>query len=328
MDRTRTVSLVAATAALGAATALTTAAGAGAQATAQACTPAGNIEAIIDDSGSMAGTDAGLLRVRGMKLFLANNEPKTLGAVEFGSDAARLFAPGSIKTFQHSFMIPSLDQRIRADNGSTDYNAAFLAAKFNNPAARARIFLTDGGHTDGEYLNGHRGGPPTYVVGFGTVTAGEDGNRLRQIAAETRGKSYLSIDATSLQPVFEEITAALNCQAVPKRFSDLFTRAGQVKKHSLTIPRGIRSVRFTVSWLNPNDSFDIGSFSVVRKGKVVAKSRVRKLRVTKRRGPSFVTLKVSGAQRGKLRFRVKAKKVTVPGIQAKVTTQATRSRAR
>lgn len=327
MDRTRPVALIAATAALGAATALSTAGGAGAQATAQACARANNVEAIIDDSGSMSVTDPGVLRVRGMKLFLANNEAKTLGAVEFGSDAARVFQPAGIGRFQ-AVMGALLDQRIKADNLSTDYNAAFAAAKVNNPAARARIFLTDGGHTDGVYLNGHRGGPPTYVVGFGSVTAGEDGNRLRQIATETGGKSYLQTDATTLQPVFEEITAALNCQAPPRSYADLFTRAGQAKRHSLTIPSGIRSVRFTLSWLNPSDSFDIGSFRLVRKGKVVAKARVRKLKLNKRRGQSFLTVKVSGVRRGKLRFRVKAKRITVPGVQAKLTTQATRNRGR
>lgn len=328
MDRTRTVSLTAATAALGVATALTTAGGAGAQSNAaQRCAPANNVEAIIDDSGSMSGTDFGLLRVRGLKLFLANNESKTLGAVEFGSDALPIFPPARIGTFQNQ-MGAALDARIRADNGSTDYNAAFAVAKAANPRAQARIFLTDGGHTDGGYLNGHRGGPPTYVVGFGSVTTGEDGNRLRQIAAETRGRAFLQTDSSALQPVFEEITAALNCQAAPRTYADLFTRAGQTKRHTLTIPRGTRSVRFTLSWLNPNDSFDIGSFRISRKGKVVAKSRVRKLRVRKRRGASFLTVKVSRVTRGKLRFRVKANRITLPGVQAKLTTQATRSRGR
>ena len=324
MDRTRTVSLTLATAALGVVTALSTAGGAGAQGT---CRVANNIEAIIDDSGSMRTTDFGLLRVRGMKLFLANNETKTLGAVEFGSDAARVFGPAVIGPLRTA-MEGLLDQRIRGDTNSTDYNAAFGVARIENPGAAARIFLTDGGHTDGPYLNGHRGGPPTYVVGFGSVTAGEDGNRLRQIAGETGGKVYLQTDASDLQGVFEEIAAALNCQAVPKRFADTFTRVGQSKRRSLTIPRGTRSVRFTLSWLNPADSFDVGSFRITRKGKLVAKSRVRKLKLTRRRGLSFQTVKVSRLTRGKLTFRLKASKLAFPGAQVKLTTQATRSRSR
>jgi hypothetical protein len=328
MDRTRAVSLTAATVALGVATALASAGGAGAQATKSACTVRNNIEVIVDDSGSMSFTDAALLRVRGLKLFLANNEPKTLGAIEFGTSAFRLFQPAKIGSFRTQ-MEAVLDQRVHADNISTDYNAAFALAKTENPGATARIFLTDGGHTAGTYLNGHRGGPPTYVVGFGSVTTGPDGNRLRQIAGDTGGKAYLQTDNTSLQSVFEEITAALNCQAVPKSYADTFSKQGQSSRHSLTIPKGTRSIRFTLSWLNPNDSFDIGSFRITRKGKLVAKgSRVKKLKVTKKRGVSFLTVKLGRIQRGKLRFKVKASKLNFPGVGVKLTTQATRSRKR
>jgi hypothetical protein len=328
MDRTRAVSLTAATVALGVATALAGAGGAGAQATKSACSVRNNVEAIVDDSGSMFATDAGLLRVRGLKLFMANNESKTLGAIEFGSSAARLFQPAKIGSFQPQ-MEAVLDQRIHADNGGTNYNAAFGLAKIENPAATARIFLTDGGHGAGTYLNGHRGGPPTYVVAFGSVTAGIDANRLRQIASDTGGKAYLQTDNSSLQPVFEEITAALNCQAVPKSYADTFSKPGQSSRHSLTIPKGTRSIRFTLSWLNPNDSFDIGSFRITRKGKLVAKgSRVKKLKVTKKRGVSFLTVKLGRIQRGKLRFKVKASKLAFPGAQVKLTTQATRSKKR
>src|SRR5438445_9060918 len=55
-------------------------------AAAASCTPKTNIEAIIDDSGSMAITDENLLRVKGLDLLINSLPPKTfLGAVEFGS---------------------------------------------------------------------------------------------------------------------------------------------------------------------------------------------------------------------------------------------------
>src|ERR1044072_4562228 len=59
--------------------------GAKAQAAA-ACTKASNIEAIIDDSGSMSITDPNRLRVQAMDLLInALDNSTTLGAVEFGS---------------------------------------------------------------------------------------------------------------------------------------------------------------------------------------------------------------------------------------------------
>lgn len=55
---------------------------AGAQA---ACTRATNIEAIIDDSGSMSLTDANRLRVQAMDLLINALDPgTTLGSIEFG----------------------------------------------------------------------------------------------------------------------------------------------------------------------------------------------------------------------------------------------------
>src|SRR4051794_36856497 len=55
------------------------------------CTAADNLEAIINDSGSMAGTDADRFRVDMVNILAALNPAKTMGGVEFGSDAAPLF---------------------------------------------------------------------------------------------------------------------------------------------------------------------------------------------------------------------------------------------
>src|SRR3954471_21888104 len=52
---------------------------------AAACTPVTNIEAIIDDSGSMFSTDSNRLRVQAMDLLINAVDAKTVfGAVEFG----------------------------------------------------------------------------------------------------------------------------------------------------------------------------------------------------------------------------------------------------
>jgi hypothetical protein len=95
----------------------------------------------------------------------------------------------------------ALGEKIEADNGLTDYNAAFAKAKVDDPGAKAWIFLTDGGHDAGEYLNGHRGGPPTYVIGFGSATSGPDGERLALIAKDTSGRYFPQTDSSNLQSV-------------------------------------------------------------------------------------------------------------------------------
>ena len=130
---------------------------------ASACAKATNIEAIVDDSGSMAVTDSGTLRVKALKLLINTLEPaRPLGAVEFGGSffEARRRRPTRCSRPSRSGRTPPRwrprwKAKILADNGGTDYNAAFAQSDADNPNAEARIFLTDGGHDIGTYNNGH-----------------------------------------------------------------------------------------------------------------------------------------------------------------------------
>jgi hypothetical protein len=292
---------------------------------AAACKVASNIEAILDDSGSMSGTDPNRLRVQGMNLLMntPGNERKTLGAVEFGSGGAPLFGPGPIGLNRNSFSA-TMAQRIQADNGATNYSAAFASAAAHNANANARIFLTDGDPTE-PYNEGHRGGPPTYVIGFGGVSQ-ED--LLRRIARETGGTFRKAADASELQAAMNIVNTRINCQSPPKQYTDTFRRRGS-KRHRLTITKNTRSVFFALTWANSGDRFDVGGFRLYRKGKLVSKSRVRKLRVRRRRGDTFVSVKLSRLRRGRLRFRVRARRLTSSTfVGVKVITQASRSRRR
>jgi hypothetical protein len=300
------------------------------RAVASACTPKQNVEAIIDDSGSMSITDSDRLRVRAMELFIDNpaNDKRTLGALEFGTDAQQLFAPAAISA-NRAAMKAAIDTNVNADNGLTDYNDAFAAAGAQNPNATARIFLTDGGHNNEDqspYNNSHRGGPPVYVIGLGVF--GDSGNVLKQIASETNGL-YRGVDSASeLQSAMFDVNAAISCLATPITLKNTFTKTGQIKVRSVRLPSGVRSVNTALSWDDSNDVFDITGIHVVRKGKTVARaSRVRRLKVTKRRGATNVTVKISRLVRGRLVFKLKAKHLSGGG-SAQLTTQVVRSRRR
>ena len=298
--------------------------------TAQACTPKNNIEAILDDSGSMSLNDSTKKRAQAVKLVMATpgNEQKTLGAVEFGSDANPVFGPGVIGAGnnRNDFGL-ALDNMVNADNGGTDYNAGFSAAASHNPNADMRIFLTDGEHNAGAYAEGHKGGPPTSVVGLFQTISADDEARLRQIASDTGGLYRRVTDDSELQPAMADVNAFINCQARPVRFTDIFRRPNQVKRRAITIPGGVRSVLFSLSWEEEDDRFDVAGFRVVRRGRTVAKAQVRRLRVRKRRGDTFVTARVSRLVRGRLRFVLRARRVSPSSTGGvKLITQASRSR--
>ena len=305
--------------------------GAPAAAAAQSCVPKTNLEAIVDDSGSMSFSDPNDLRIRAMELFLdtQGNEKLTLGAVEFGSAANPLFAPGQIGP-NRAAMKSALNLSLLEDDGGTDYNDAFGAAAAQNPNAAGRIFLTDGVHTDSTpYGEGHRGGPPTYVIGLGVFEGTEFDQLLARIASETGGLYRRATDAGDLQAAMFDVNTAIACAAPPVQLTNTFTRVGQTARRTVRIPRGIRSATFALTWDNAGDAFTIRGFRVVRRGKTVARgSKVRRLKVTRRKGATFTTVKVSRLVRGRLRFKLRSTRLSSPGASVELTTQVSRRRKR
>jgi len=306
---------------------------------ASSCKSASNIEAIIDDSGSMEITDPDKLRVQGMSLLIDDLSPSTqLGAVEFGSG---LEIPGIISTPAANTVFPpeavganasamrsALDAAIKADNGATDYNAAFAKSDADNPGADARIFLTDGGHDVGTYNEGHLTHKvPTYVIGFGSgISAGPDQARLKKIAKDTGGKYFPVADTSGLQAAMNSIGAALTCQTPPQQFTDLL-KQGQSKVHKLTVGAATKTLQITLTWASPLDKFKLNGLALVGKGGLlaVASRKPGKLKVTKTASSTFTIVKISGLRKGTLRFNVKAATVASGAPKATLTTQVGQS---
>jgi len=305
----------------------------GAAAVSAGCTPKANIEAIIDDSGSMAITDENRLRVQAMDLLINALPTQTqLGAVEFGSElfekgaADNVFPPEPVGA-NGAAMKSALDAAIQADNGATDYNSAFATADAADPTSQARIFLTDGGHNEGEYKEAHLAhNVPTYVIGFGSgLAAPEDQARLQKIAADTGAAFFPLPDASSLQAAMTKIEAALTCQTPPREFNDLL-KAGQSKSHSIPVGGSTKTLQIVLSWASSLDKFKLAGLKLIAKGKVLAAARpkVRKLHVKKESGQTFLVAKVSGLRKGTLRFSVKAATVGSGEPKVKLTTQVGR----
>jgi von Willebrand factor type A domain len=297
------------------------------------CAPVTNIEAIIDDSGSMAGTDPNRLRVQAMDLLInALDGSTTLGAVEFGTIADNVF-PAEAVGPNAAAMKAALDSGIQADSGGTDYNAAFDSGRAANPGAAARIFLTDGGHNAGTYLNTHlnpapQAQTPTYVIGFSTgLSLPEDQARLAQIASDTGGAYYPLPDASALQSVMNQIETGLTCQSAPKTFTDSL-KPGKSKQHTVTIAKRSNSAQLALTWTSPLDTFKIKGLKIVQHGDVVAARRVGHLKVKIIKGTTYMVVKVSRLVAGKLHFKVKAAKIGSGAPEVTLTTQVSQSKSR
>jgi len=313
------------------------AAGAPSAGAAAGCTPVTNIEAIIDDSGSMIATDPNRLRIQALDLLInALSSGTTLGAIEFGGNffegegqppaADTVFNPEAVGP-NAAAMKAALDSKIKADNGGTDYNAAFNTARAADPAAQARIFLTDGGHDVGTYNNTHLNPAPpqtpTYVIGFSAgVSGSEDQARLQKIASDTGGRFFPLSDSSQLQPVMNEIESTLICQTPPQKFTDVL-KAGASKVHTVPVGGGTKSLQIVLSWGSPLDKFTISGLKVTSHGRTLAKAarHVKRLKVKTTTSETFTILQVSGLVRGKLSFKVKAATVGSGSPQVTLTTQ-------
>jgi hypothetical protein len=307
-------------------------------ASASACSKATNIEAIVDDSISMEFTDANRLRVQAMNLLIDTlGKGTTLGAVEFGSAGFENNPPAADTVFppqpvgpNGNAMRTALDQKIHADNGATDYNAAFAQSDADNPGANARIFLTDGGHDVGTYNEGHLlHSVPTYVIGFGGIAAGADQARLQKIASDTGGQYFPLKDSAQLQSVMNTIEAALTCQTPPRQFTDLLGK-GQSKTHSVAIGAATKSVQNTLTWTSPLDKFKLSGLRLINKGHLLAVAsrpgkKPGKLKVSRTLSSTFAVIKVSHLHKGQLSFAVKAAAVGSGEPKVSLTTQVGQS---
>ena len=314
------------------------------------CVVANNVVFVLDDSGSMFGTDpSGFgsngtttppLRVQAMQLEIKrdSNNAKNFAAIEFGDTADVLFPPENVATNRNA-MLGSL-AKLQADNGSTDYNLAFDTANTTFPNAQARVFFTDGGHNAGDYLNKHLEGgkPPTYVVGFGTSAAlPEDAARLQQIANDTGGQYFPQTSSAKLVSVMNQIDNILNCTTSSLvTVNNVFTKVNQKKAVGYTIPGGKKATDL-VTTFNSGAQFSISNIVETVHGKVIAKynptvtsasarkkTKVKKLKVTKQVGATFINLHIRGLKpHAKLKLTLKALKLglsTDPANPAGATT--------
>ena len=263
------------------------------------CVPANNLEAIIDDSGSMSGTDPQRFRADLVNIVATFNPEKTMGAVQFGSSASTLFGPTQIGP--NLGAIRGSLNLIQADDGGTDYNDGFSQANSDNPGANARIFLSDGAPTGTPNPNLWRTPPiPTYVVGFGTV----DPAVLTQIAAETGGPAPFNVTTSSqLRTVAMIINARVNCQTDPTQARKVFTDKGQAKGFGFR-PDG-STAEIVISWPG-NARFKLFD---IEQGK-------RDLKANTSRGASFIAAALSGLRGGKVTFKLRAK-----GLKGKTTVE-------
>jgi hypothetical protein len=272
------------------------------------CTASKSSEAIIDNSGSMLSSDPNGFRAKFMDDYIniGGNQGKMLGAVEFGSVADTLFTPQTIGPNTRSAMEAAFGSL--SFDGSTNYQDGFARGNTDNPGATSRIFLSDG--EPDSYPTSHLNPKIlTYVVGIGDFVSDPTAvATLTQLASETGGPApFLISDASLLQPVAAQITAAQNCKSLLS-YSDSFSRTGQASSHKFKATG--KSADIFTSWPTTGDAIDV---AVIGNGHEYREASVSKVRSKKTKGSTFVTVHVKGLKKGqKVKLKVKATNLPIP----------------
>ncbi len=287
-----------------------------------ACKKATNIEAIIDDSGSMSGTDINKYRASLLEILagLQGNTGKKMGAVQFGDFSSVLFNPLAIGNAAAAASVTAAMVAIDADGSTvsgdfagTNYDAAFDGANAANPTADARVFLSDGEPNSGTYTRSKHQNPATktYVVGFGGV--GSSSTPLNEIVTDTGGQLFALTDSSQVQPVAGALTALFNCKKPPITKTAVLTQ-GKVKAYSFKA--GGKTADILITW--PTSSSTIAPII----GGGGARASTAKVRTKIQKGATFSSVHIKGLRKGaKFKFKIKAKKAAAPTL---VTTQIIR----
>jgi hypothetical protein len=322
--------------------------GADEEVTMDGCHAAASVAVMLDDSGSMLASDPDGLRSEAVDMLISKtrNQGKVFGGIQFGDSAEQLFPPQAIDPpgdgSNQDAIRDLLDEQIAADNGGTDLNMPFAVAQKAKPRADAWILVTDGGHRGEPYADGHKGGPPTFVVGLGVGSKSTEGERLAAIAADTAGRYFANVKAERLQAAMNVIDSRLNCDTAIATYVDTLDEPGVAPVNEEDIDAGSNTAEVNVTWDDPDDEIEPGTIELIGEdGQVEARLSGRALSAATRsskprtiggrtvrgqRGNTYFSLRINGVTKGKLRVRVRAK--TVSGRPARVRTQVSQSRRR
>jgi hypothetical protein len=93
--------------------------------------------------------------------------------------------------------------------------------------------------------------------------------------------------------------------------TETFTKAGTAEPETVNISPTAETVQVALTWANGNSSFDAVGFTLTSGARTLAvfPSSSEKLRVTKKHGAKWLDVRIKGLHKGKLKFKIVAKRV-------------------
>ncbi|HWH15598.1 MAG TPA: VWA domain-containing protein, partial [Miltoncostaeaceae bacterium] len=299
-----------------------------------------DLQAIVDVSGSMASNDPQFVRRDAVRLLVDLARPgDRLGAVGFDNEVKPIFDLTAIPA--GATVGEGLKRRANArivNAGGTDYNDGMDAAWASLTATpgvdpqrqKGLIFLTDGAHNSGTYLNGHlrfaftpSGRPwPVCAIQLGPRSSfqAEDVARLKRIAAETGGRYFATSRAGDLTDIYFRCFGLTTGQRTIANRTFTF-RPKQSRQYVQRIPRGLPQATFFLGWGN-------GVYQLTLtdpKGRRYTAAKPGK-GVVFRRGATFAFFRVTKPRAGVWKVGVGNVRLTAPTDRARASVTTPRTR--
>jgi hypothetical protein len=297
-----------------------------------------DIEVAIDISGSMNGTDPLFLRrdaVRALLGLVGGND--RLGMFGFDDKFEPVFGLQTVTPANTNALAALADQHI-LNRGDTDYNVAFTQAytaltapSVYDPARPKRvIFLTDGGHNVGSYLNAHMQlasnasgrAWPVCVVQLGALLQPEYVVALLQRIASQTGGQLQSVPLSSgLTDAFRRCLSGATSEQTLVDTSVSFARVGRPKTVTRQITGTPGMAKFFVSFTPGGELTPVLTDPSGRKHTPRAPGR----NVVFRHSGTFFLYKVTRPQRGRWTVTMTPTRLVRGVVAARVSVSVGRS---
>lgn len=103
--------------------------------------------------------------------------------------------------------------------------------------------------------------------------------------------------------------------------SETFTQPGQAETETVAVAPSAETVQVALTWPDAGSSFDVTGITLAPGGRSLAQAE--KLKITKKRTKRTLDVRVKNVKRGKLKFKIVAKKL---GKKTKVVTKIRQSK--
>lgn len=287
-----------------------------------------NVVFVMDESGSMAKTDAGSLRYDAMDLFLglATESGNYMGAVVFDHD---IILKQDITAIDGLGNKTALSQTVRNVSSTGDTNigkaietATQMLQESGSPSLPSAVILLSDGNTDlggdearlqASYASrdnaidvARSNGYKIYSVCLNT-NGDADPAELREISAATGGTSVEVRSAEDLKEVFSQFYNIIYSTETITLGDMVIPESGEVEV-PFDIPMfGVEEANIIISTLNPNTSYVLYQPS----GIAFTEAELNDMKITAK---TFSVLKIQNPEGGRWRLVVRG----VPGDNIKV----------